>query len=288
MIGIYSLGKLLKNAFPPESGPVRRLFIRMLTQARAYRSQLHIQSLHPISEEVGNWAEQVKNKGFHVIEDYFTADECKQAIAELERLFSEYTELTVNRSDCRLFGVELASKICRRLADDPKLLSVAEVINGAKTVNFSTLGARLDFTPNNMGSGEGWHRDSFPPQVKAILFLTDVTIENGPFQLIRDSAGFKQLIADTWTARLGHYQHRFTDEQVQRLVKQSPERLMTFTARAGTLVLVNTGAIHRGSPIRSGTRYALTNYYMRKDQVTPETDKHFGKRLTKQFLESVT
>ena len=36
---------------------------------------------------------------------------------------------------------------------------------------------------------------------------------------------------------------------------------MRITGKAGTLVMFNTNAIHRGKPVKGGVRYALTNYY---------------------------
>jgi predicted 2-oxoglutarate/Fe(II)-dependent dioxygenase YbiX len=38
-------------------------------------------------------------------------------------------------------------------------------------------------------------------------------------------------------------------------------QIVTATAKAGTLVLFDTNCIHRGKPIQSGFRYAITNYY---------------------------
>ena len=39
----------------------------------------------------------------------------------------------------------------------------------------------------------------------------------------------------------------------------------TILGTAGTLILVDTSLIHRGSPLLSGKRYALTNYYVPED-----------------------
>ena len=46
---------------------------------------------------------------------------------------------------------------------------------------------RTVFKNNNIGSGAGWHKDSYSNQYKSILYLNDVNSENGPFQIIKDS-----------------------------------------------------------------------------------------------------
>jgi hypothetical protein len=113
----------------------------------------------------------------------------------------------------------------------------------------------------NQGSGEGWHRDAFLRQFKAILYLSDVGPKNGPFQFVKDSYQPGQVLRDIWKGGLRYMQYRLSELEVDRIIEGSPERLSTYTAKAGTLILVDTSSIHRGMPIQTGTRYALTNYY---------------------------
>jgi hypothetical protein len=41
------------------------------------------------------------------------------------------------------------------------------------------------------------------------------------------------------------------------------------------VIIVDTSGLHRGMPIRSGERYALTNYYWpRRDAMPPSMAKH--------------
>ena len=71
-------------------------------------------------------------------------------------------------------------------------------------------------------------------------------------------------------------QSRFNVQEVDRLVKENPERLKTLTAKAGTVVLVDTSTIHRGVPMKEGTRYALTNYFFERTQINPHLVEHFS------------
>jgi len=219
---------------------------------------------HPVlppEEQVETWIATIKRDGYCVVPDFIDRKTCRSCIYELERIFRDFPISVHARSDHRIFGVEKDSQLIRIFADEPRLLSTAKAILREPSRNAFVLGSRLDFSEGNLGSGEGWHRDSFVAQFKAILYLTDVNHDNGPFQLIKRSEKLPVLIRDVIRERFGYSQKRFADYQIQQLVQRDPARLVTFTGSAGTLILANTSAIHRGSPIRTATRYALTNYY---------------------------
>ena len=67
---------------------------------------------------------------------------------------------------------------------------------------------KVKYNKNNLGSGGGWHRDDFNFQFKAILYLNDVSMDNGPFQLIENSNGLINIIKDIgfdWHSDLYEY-----------------------------------------------------------------------------------
>jgi hypothetical protein len=76
---------------------------------------------------------------------------------------------------------------------------------------------------------------------------------------------------------------RFTVEEINELIKKDPERLLTFTAKAGTLLFVDTSLLHRGAPIKKGSRYALTNYYY-PSYLMHIYENHFTPRLTPDLI----
>jgi hypothetical protein len=222
------------------------------------------------------WLRAVRARGYCVVPDYYDAETCRRAIAELERLFAAHPECVHRKSDVRIFGVEAGSPLLQRFGDDARLQQVARCVLREPAANAFTLGARIDYAPGNKGSGEGWHRDSFVVQFKAILYLCDVERSTGPFELIADSEKLPRLLADMREGRLGLQQNRIADAQVERLLQRDPSRLRTFTGRAGTLLLVNTSAIHRGRPIERGSRYALTAYFTQSRRIGPAMDAHFA------------
>jgi len=217
--------------------------------------------------------------GVAVIENYWDAGRCAQARAELDRLILDQpgsVRLFSNGSDKRLFGAERAGPQIRSFHEDSFLKSIGEIEGGFSIYNLVTLGARIDATEANRGSGDGWHRDAFGYQFKAILYLSDVTDDNGPFEYMTGSHKLWRVGLDSALGRFPtppetRIDRSHIDRQVERGLL-SPRR---FTARAGTVVLANTAGVHGGAPLKAGNRYALTNYYYYPYQI--------GKTLVEKF-----
>jgi hypothetical protein len=130
-----------------------------------------------------------------------------------------------------------------------------------KVKGFSMLG-KITGSENNNGSGGGWHRDSaLRNQFKAIAYLSDVSAENGPFQYLSGSHASSSILYNMLSYRFTFGQYRFSEDQINEVLLRRPQLLKTFCAPVGSIMLVNTRGIHRGAPIRTGSRYAITNYY---------------------------
>lgn len=213
--------------------------------------------------------DKLRQTGIHIIEDFWEQETCAEARAEVDRLIEEYPDAlhSVAKADFRIYGAENVSALIKQFATDDVLQEISSSYNCTPTRTAFTLAAKMPAMEGNKGSGEGWHRDAFLRQFKAILYLTDVELENGPFQFIKRSHQKGQVLQDIWAADLGYNQYRIKEEQIERLLKADEARLETFTAKAGTLILVDTSSIHRGMPIKAGTRYALTNYFFSEKQI---------------------
>ncbi|MDB4834951.1 phytanoyl-CoA dioxygenase family protein [Cyclobacteriaceae bacterium] len=115
----------------------------------------------------------------------------------------------------------------------------------------------------NLGSGSGWHRDSpFAHQFKTLMYLTDVNSENGPFEYIKGSHTYKRCksVSEFLGKRLSD--KRFSEEEINSLIQKSVVLPITeCIAEAGSLVVVDTRGLHRGKPMMSGQRKAITRYH---------------------------
>jgi hypothetical protein len=246
-----------------------RYWNAMLEQHRAYTQVADRPALKAVARQrfaqLGHLLTRVQRDGVVAVENYWSAEQCTAAREELERLIRDYPGCVQPRSngaDLRMFGVEMAGKTSGEFHHDVFLKAFGEIAGGFELYNFATLGARIDATATNRGSGEGWHRDAFGFQFKAILYLCDVTDDNGPFEYIPGSHRRWRVVADTALGRIPvPPDSRIDDQKMDGLVARGIVRPKRFLARAGTLLLVNTSGIHRGAPLRAGTRYAMTNYY---------------------------
>jgi hypothetical protein len=221
--------------------------------------------------DFGAIEEGITREGIAVIPAYWSADRCAAGRAEIDRLVSSYPQVVQKSSrgsDTRMFGVESVSPTLAEFHADRFVAGVGELIGGLTLYNFATLGARIEATPDNNGSGDGWHRDAHGFQFKSILYLSDVSEENGPFEYLPGSHKRWRAALDTAVGGLPPApRSRYEREAICQLQTWLGTRLRSYPGEAGTLLLVNTAGIHHGRPLVAGNRYALTNYFYHSYQI---------------------
>lgn len=249
----------------------------MLTTIDHFRSTQYIKnSTHARCKSTFH-LKQIQKQGYSVIPSFITSEMCEQYRKEIDLIIYRYPEyLHKNIDDQRVYGAENISVKIKTFSLDPFIQKMASDYNHTETKAAFTLAAKLPFSFGNIGSGGGWHRDSCIKQFKAILYLSDVSQDNGPFQLISKSNNLIYKLLDSKKADQPYMGYRYTNQQVEKIISKNPTRLITFCAPAGTLILVDTSCIHRGKPIEDGERYALFNYYYPIDKINKELFDHFS------------
>jgi len=209
---------------------------------------------------------ELRKNGIVMIPGYYSEEQCKELTQKVEQLLSDYKDKSwtdSTQSDSRIFGAELASDEVKNYHNDAYLHSIGSAYFKTKLINLTTLANRVKYAPNNMGSGHGWHRDSiYYKQFKSIIYLVDTTEENGPFEYLIGSHTTSSALDIIKKTTVDGTNDRLNDNDINEIVKETGIERKSFPGKAGTLILVNTRGIHRGMPIRQGTRYALTNYYI--------------------------
>jgi hypothetical protein len=123
-----------------------------------------------------------------------------------------------------------------------------EAYVGRRVRSWMLMANRITPQEGNLGSGGGLHRDSpISRQVKCIWYLSDVTVENGPFQFAPGT--HNDLIGQRGRHPVGAYRFDAIDTP-----------LTAVSAPAGSLLICDTRCIHAGMPILAGARYAVTLY----------------------------
>jgi ectoine hydroxylase-related dioxygenase (phytanoyl-CoA dioxygenase family) len=213
---------------------------------------------------INGYVGTLKKDGYVVINNFFNKENCKLVIEEINNFYKKYPNkvwLDKSKSEYRIHGAEKISINIKNFFINSLSSIVGAVCFNGKLSNLMTMANRIVFTQNNLGSGGGWHRDDVEFQFKAILYLVDVNENNGPFQLIKYSNKLKFIIRDCYRYKMRINETRLSEKKINEIINAEPERLKTITGSAGTLILVDTSLIHRGRPLASGLRYALTNYY---------------------------
>lgn len=208
----------------------------------------------------------LKVEGVYVLPDYFSAETCAEMRAEIDRLLVQFeNQLWTDPvgSDRRINGINQVSPKFDSYFKDAFIREILTEFERRYVVKGFTMAARMDFKEGNLGSGNGWHRDSAHySQTKSIIYLSNASMENGPFEYIIGSHTPGAFVRG-WMKKAYHLnQYRFTDAEIKNYLELFPDqKLETFPAKEGTLILADTRGLHRGRPIEKGTRYAATNYF---------------------------
>ncbi|MEX1053796.1 MAG: phytanoyl-CoA dioxygenase family protein [Nitrosopumilaceae archaeon] len=236
----------------------------------------HLQNFSKIDGKEKELLLEIKKNGFVVVPDFFDKELCNACIKDIDWMIENKKEYVQKTNDFRIFGAEDLSDNVMKFASDKLLNNLANHYNAADTCNAFTLAARIEASGDKYGSGGPWHRDSFFRQFKAMLYLNKVNENNGPFQLISNSHKLTPLLNDTRAANLPFMESSFSQEMIDKILRDDPTRMQTITGNPGTLILVDTAAIHHGTPLKSGVRYALTNYYFERKQINSHLVEHFS------------
>lgn len=200
---------------------------------------------------MNNIVNEIKDKGYYILKNYYNEEKCNNIKKDINNI-KNYN--IGEGGDIRVVRFEEISSITKGFLDDPYFLSIGKELMG-HNVDGRTKRCQLGIVKYNTGkecSGGGWHVDCHNPQFKAILYLTDVNKNNGPFAIISppiNSKDYEPISQEKNT--------RFSD----KIEKDYKDNIHILTGNMGDVILVMTSNIHRGTIIKEGERLSLTNYY---------------------------
>lgn len=222
----------------------------------------------------------LKEEGYYILEDFLPHNLCNDIIQRIDFFIHKYPEFVwrdKEKSDYRIWGSENISSNINDYFNNQFLKKIGQSYFSKSIVNYLCMANRVSHNKDSLGSGGGWHRDSFGSQYKTILYLKDVDENSGPFELILDSHKPKNIFYDYLKIKINYKETRFLDNQINYLLEGQEFRKKTLLAKAGSLIFVDTSTIHRGSPIKNerNIRYALTNYYYLDNIVSSDLSDKF-------------
>tara|TARA_B100001059_G_scaffold95104_1_gene94334 strand:+ start:24954 stop:25703 length:750 start_codon:yes stop_codon:yes gene_type:complete len=222
-----------------------------------------------------NYLNELKREGIVVIENFLTKSKCNHIIGQIED-FSIKEKVIEEKDeglggDIRIFGFEKFSDEVLKFSKNNVLKKMVSDYSNLNLETKSTLAGKVIYENDKQtNSGGDWHRDAELQELKAMLYLSDVNSENGPFCFIKGSKDFdferrnkkytffrKILFA---IKGLPSKPPRYKNSLIIKN-SETVKKIIKVTGKAGTLVVFDGSYIHRGDVIRSGTRYSITNYY---------------------------
>ena len=207
--------------------------------------------------------DSLKNEGFMVLDGV-----PEQMLSEVKEKFDFFMTDTFRKyhwkdkkeSDTRFYDINQMDNIfLDAFLSNVVLLQHVQNYLKSEEVYMFVLANEVSYKKDNLGSGGGWHRDTFwQRQLKAFIYLTDVDTKSGPFEYQQ----YSQRPMNKLSQIAGFLRTR-------RNIRRSPILMEAnnrdFCLRSGSIFLADTSGIHRGRPICKGkVRKALTLYISTK------------------------
>lgn len=205
----------------------------------------------------------IEDNGFYTVNQFLNESSCDRIKSAIDGFLDSDNNNSINvwsdsvGGDHRIYGFESLYDLNEAGIDVKRLAREGEKYLGKKLRYFTVLGARIDKVPGDIGSGGGWHRDSaHRHQFKAIIYISNASEKNGPFQYIR---GTHTGLSKIKMGAFGDSQTRFSNSEIDGSIEDA--NIVTFCGNKGTCLMVDTRGIHRGMPLIEGSRYAITFYF---------------------------
>lgn len=166
----------------------------------------------------------LKTDGIYVMPNFISSQECTELRVEIDRLIEQFPNKIWTDSlkcDRRVFGADEVSPLFDRYFRNAFIREVLADYEKSAEVKGFTMAARLEYVPGNLGSGNGWHRDSAHyTQTKSIVYLSNTGTENGPFEYVLGSHT-PQAFIQGWMKKLYHRdQFRYSDSEISKYQKR--------------------------------------------------------------------
>ena len=189
-----------------------------------------------------------------IFHNFLQKDICDKIIKKFDELNNKNIVSQRKKDDIRIFGFEkvLDKNISNFFFDVDSKSSLKFFKIKPK---FQTLMVNKTFlTKDNtfLGSGGGWHRDSyFKKQLKTIFYLTKVNINNGPFTYLKPKLKI--------FSRFYPISRRLNSDADKKLNFCSKKISIT-SEQPGLGFSIISNYVHKGIPVVNGVRYAITVY----------------------------
>ena len=211
------------------------------------------------------YSREINDNGYTIIYNFLKPKECELIKKEIDLFLNIYPKhVSVFKNyDYRIFSFHKVSKITNKILKNKFLSEIVLNYENKDKINYSfTLAAKLINKSKNNGSGNGWHRDNTNARYpKALIYLNDCNIDNGPFEYIPKSHKLINIFKFILFSKIDFSKKKFNKKFIKNFLKSKKIKTKVFTEKKGTVIIFDSLGLHRGRPINKNNRYSLTNYY---------------------------
>tara|TARA_B100000519_G_scaffold155515_1_gene136853 strand:- start:584 stop:1300 length:717 start_codon:yes stop_codon:yes gene_type:complete len=214
----------------------------------------------------------IKKNGFSTLGEIQSNDYCDSVRKIIDSLSdNDGVEHNFDESEHRIWKAHEKSDLINYFFDFSNQV-ISSTIEKQSIAN-DILAIRNFQLPNKSSSNINgrWHMDSFNHQLKIFLFLKDVNLSNGPLEIIPGTQrlnfklkslckGYVFSLSNFLSSNGEREYQKINDNYIEFLIENG-FKVNSFTITKGTVVIVDTSALHRAKPCIGGSRYALTSYY---------------------------
>lgn len=214
---------------------------------------------------------QLQSQGFAWLDVRLDADACAVIIGFIDARSPGHCEVNYGGTEKRIWNAEKLDENVAAFGRFADLLVTSLRHRSSQARSILALSNRPVPGEEALLTGR-WHLDSLREQLKVFAFLTTVTDRSGPLEILSGShrplfkfgqfARGKLLTLADFITRRRRYQ-KLDDNHIDRLVAAG-RKAVPMVCEAGSILVVNTSAIHRARPCHEAGRYALTAYYDHK------------------------
>lgn len=225
-------------------------------------------------------SDRLERDGFAVVPGWLYRRVADDLVSLMDAWIDD-SDRVQHKGDDRVFRAEHLSSPIAAYKHDASQEAIAGAYMGGEQKALFTMGNRLRATPGKKTrSGGRWHRDRGSRQFKSLVYLTDCVRRNGAFCIVRRSATPEPFASAIARTDFRFREVQWEDGEIEPFLEAADDDVVAIEGAVGTLVLFDSSMIHSGMPIRTGHRYALTNYYFGRD----ETDLH---KMAEKFAAAV-
>lgn len=221
----------------------------------------------------------LKKNGICTIPNFLSNDHCDELKAVVDTLIDIEGKVSWEDnegSDQRIMGIDKLTLDFANLFNVAYLKEIYSKYIDVGVINSFVMANRVKPAKNNLGIGGGWHRDVINRrQLKFMVYLSDVGVENGCFQYIHKTHKPNVKFSINRFLKIPLSDYRYLDSHIKK-IGEINYSVNDYIGKKGTLVIFDSSGIHRGKPIENGVRYAVTNYMWDTD-----IPKHIEKLLIK-------